>query len=58
MPATVAAQSAPDTLDLARAVAFARAHNPMLAARAAEVRAAAARLGPAGAWPDPTLTSG
>jgi len=58
VPATVAAQSAPDTLDLAHAVAFARAHNPMLAARAAEVRAAAARLGPAGAWPDPTLTVG
>jgi outer membrane protein TolC len=57
-PATVAAQSAPDTLDLTRAVAYARTHNPMLAARAAEVRAAAARLGPAGAWPDPTLTVG
>ena len=57
-PATVAAPSAPDTLDLARAVAFARAHNPMLAARTAEVRAAAARLGPAGAWPDPTLSLG
>jgi outer membrane protein TolC len=58
VPATVAAQPAPDTLDLARAVAFARTHNPMLAARAAELRAAAARLGPAGAWPDPTLTVG
>jgi outer membrane protein TolC len=57
-PATVAAQAAPDTLDLARAVALARANNPELAARAAEARAAALRLGPAGAWPDPTLTVG
>ena len=57
-PATVAAQSAPDTLDLASAVAYARAHNPMLAARAADVMAGTARIGPAGAWPDPTLTVG
>src|SRR2546427_8490628 len=47
-----------DTLDLRRAVALARANNPMLAARAADVRAAGARIGPAGALPDPTLTLG
>lgn len=47
-----------DTLTLARAVALARANNPMLAARQLEVRAAGARIGPAGALPDPTLTVG
>lgn len=57
VPATVCAQRA-DTLDLPRAVALARAANPMLAARAAEVRAAGARIRPAGAWADPTLTLG
>jgi outer membrane protein TolC len=56
-PATVAAQQ-PDTLDLIRAVALARAANPTLAARAAEVRAAGARIRPAGALADPTLTLG
>ncbi len=56
-PATVRAQTA-DTLDLKRAVALARAANPMLAARAAEVRAAGARIRPAGAWADPALTLG
>lgn len=57
LPATVHAQTA-DTLDLQRAVALARAANPMLAARAAEVRAAGARIRPAGTLPDPTLTLG
>jgi outer membrane protein TolC len=47
-----------DTLDLPRAVALARAHNPLLAARLAEVRAATARIAPAGTLPDPTLTLG
>jgi cobalt-zinc-cadmium efflux system outer membrane protein len=47
-----------DTLDLRRAVALARANNPTLAARAADVRAAGARIGPAGALPDPMLTLG
>ena len=56
-PATIQAQRA-DTLDLTRAVALARAANPLLAARAAEVRAAGARIRPAGAWSDPTLTLG
>lgn len=49
---------AQDTLTLARAVALARANNPMLAARQLEVRAAGARIGPAGALPDPMLTIG
>jgi outer membrane protein TolC len=58
-PAALAAQqSRGDTLDLPRAVALARAANPMLAARAAMVRAATARIAPAGAWPDPQLTVG
>ncbi len=56
-PAIVRAQSA-DSLDLRHAVALARAANPMLAARSAEVRAATARIRPAGALPDPTLTLG
>jgi len=56
-PVTVLAQSV-DTLDLPRAVALARAANPMLAARHAEVRAAGARIRPAGALSDPTLTLG
>jgi outer membrane protein TolC len=47
-----------DTLTLVRAVALARANNPTLAARGFEVRAAGARIGPAGALPDPTLTVG
>lgn len=49
---------APDTIDLARAIALARVANPMLAARDAEVRAAGARIAPAGALPDPRLTLG
>lgn len=48
----------PDTLGLARAVALARAANPALAARDAEVSAAGARIAPAGALPDPRLTLG
>ena len=65
-PEVVAAQAAPpraaasanDTLALRRAVTLARANNPMLAARAADVRAAGARIRPAGTLPDPTLTLG
>jgi len=57
VPVTVLAQAA-DTLDLPQAIAVARAANPVLAARAAEVRAAGARIGPAGSWSDPTLTLG
>ena len=57
VPEVVAAQAA-DTLDLRRAVALARSANPMLAARAAEVRTASSRIRPAGAWPDPALTIG
>jgi len=68
-PEVAAAQAAPpaplpiaaasnDTLDLRRAVQLARANNPMLAARDADVRAAGARIGPAGALSDPTLTIG
>ncbi len=69
-PELAAAQTAPpatqapiaavrgDTLDLRHAVLLARAGNPMLAARAAEVRAAGARIRPAGTLPDPTLTLG
>ena len=56
-PAIVRAQTA-DTLDMSRAVALARAANPTLAARAADVRAAAARIRPAGALSDPTLSLG
>jgi len=57
VPVTVLAQSA-DSLDLTRAITVARAANPMLAARTADVRAAGARIGPAGAWTDPTLSLG
>ena len=45
-----------DTFDLVRAVAVARAANPRIAAATAEVRAAGARIGPAGALPDPQLS--
>ncbi len=58
MPSMAAAQATSDTLDLPRAVALARAANPVLAARAADVRAAAARIGPAGTLPDPSIRFG
>lgn len=47
-----------DTIGLAQAVAAARAANPMLAAREADVRAAGARIRPAGTLPDPSLRLG
>lgn len=53
-----AAQQPSDTLDLARAIALARAQNPRIAAASAGVRAAGARIGPAGSWPDPSVTLG
>lgn len=54
----VAAQQPADTLDLAQAIAIARAQNPRIAAASAGVRAAGARIGPAGALADPTVTLG
>ena len=47
-----------DTIGLAQAVALARRANPRLAAAAAVVRAAGARIGPSGAPADPQLTLG
>lgn len=47
-----------DTLTLARAVALARDASPRLAAARAGVRAAGARIAPAGAWSDPQLQLG
>ena len=52
------AQQPSDTLDLARAIALARAQNPRIAAASAGVRAAGARIAPAGTLPDPTVTLG
>ena len=52
------AQQRPDTLDLATAIATARAGNPRIAAASAGVAAAGARIAPAGALPDPTVTLG
>jgi len=52
------AQQRPDTLDLAAAIATARAGNPRIAAASAGVRAAAARIAPAGSLQDPTVTLG
>jgi outer membrane protein, heavy metal efflux system len=57
-PATVAAQSAPDTLRLADAVAAARQANPMLQAARLEADAAAQRVPQAGALPDPQFQLG
>lgn len=54
--APLAAQT--DTMGLAQAVAAARAANPMLAARQADVVAAGARIRPAGALSDPSLRLG
>ncbi len=47
-----------DTFDLARAVATARQANPRIAAASAEVRAAGARIAPAGTLSDPRLGFG
>ena len=60
-PVTLAAQGPPargDTFNLARAVAVARVANPRVTSAAAGVAAATARIRPAGALPDPTLTLG
>lgn len=54
--AALAVASAPaDTLRLVEAVALARTTNPMLAAARLNAEAAAERVGPAGALPDPRL---
>jgi outer membrane protein, heavy metal efflux system len=56
---TAPAQSvAPDTLRLAEALRVAREGNPMLRAARASAAAAAQRVGPAGALPDPQLQFG
>lgn len=47
-----------DTLRLAETVRLARQANPMLRAAQLGARAAADRVGPAGAWPDPQLQVG
>ena len=52
------AQGPADTLRLADALLLARRANPTLAAARAAAVAAAARIGPAGAWPDPELQLG
>ncbi|HPE14033.1 MAG TPA: TolC family protein [Actinomycetota bacterium] len=57
-PATLIAQAAPDTLRLANAIAMVRQQSPMLAAARSEAEALRARIAPAGAMPDPTLTLG
>jgi outer membrane protein TolC len=51
-------QGAADTLTVAEAVRLARAANPSLAAARLMADAAAERVGPAGALPDPELTLG
>jgi outer membrane protein TolC len=53
-----AAQAAPDTLRLSDALAAALAANPMLRATRFSAVAAAERVGPAGALPDPQLQFG
>ncbi len=53
-----AAQAAPDTLRLPDALAAALAANPMLRATRFSAVAAAERVGPAGALPDPQLQFG
>jgi len=54
-PAWAAAQSAPLGADLASLLDYARQHNPELAAMQHEAQAAAQRVQPAGALPDPLL---
>ena len=49
---------APDTLRLVEALSIARQANPMLHAARASATAAAQRIGPAGALPDPQLQFG
>lgn len=59
VPARAAAQAPPgDTLRLAEALRVAREANPMLRAAHASATAAAQRIGPAGALPDPQLQFG
>ena len=53
-----AAQAAPDTLYLTEALRLALAGNPMLRAARFSATAAAERIGPAGALPDPQLQLG
>ena len=55
-PQMAGAQERRDTLDLPTAIAVSRAHNPRIAGASAEVAAAGARIRPAGALPDPTVT--
>lgn len=58
-PLPLAGQAAtPDTLTLADAIVMARWANPMLRAVQASADAAAQRIGPAGALPDPALQLG
>lgn len=47
-----------DTLSLHDAATIARGSSPLVVARAADVRAAGARIGPAGTLPDPQLRLG
>jgi outer membrane protein, heavy metal efflux system len=54
----VAVQAPADTLTAAAAVRLALAANPMLQAARSSATAAAQRVGPAGAWPDPQLQVG
>jgi outer membrane protein, heavy metal efflux system len=54
-PAAVLAQEAPLGADLASLLDYARQHNPELAAMQHEAQAAAQRVQPAGALPDPVL---
>lgn len=54
-PLLAAAQDAPLGADLASLLDYARRNNPELAAMQHEAQAAAARVQPAGALPDPTL---
>jgi cobalt-zinc-cadmium efflux system outer membrane protein len=54
----VAVQAPPDTLRLADAIRIALQQNPMLRAAGASAAAADARIGPAGALPDPQLQFG
>jgi outer membrane protein, heavy metal efflux system len=54
-PATVLGQQAPLGADLASLLDYARGHNPELAAMQHEAQAAAQRVQPAGALPDPVL---
>ncbi len=56
--APAAAQQPADTLRIADAIAVARSANPSLHSARLEADAAAARVSPAGALPDPTLQLG